>query len=301
MSPRSRSPPPDSMILCGVPATRSVLDQGPATGTPHNYSRHIMCTAPLPETRISQGQRRVRQILRVLPHPQSEILQAAPRRSGRRRRLPQMRVPQATAGRLPLRAVPRRPRHRARAEAPGRQGRGGHRRVRRPARQGAPREQPRHRLVAVERTEEAGSLRGLLVAAAGPGAAGGTRVGALAVRHRLGGTKPASRQPRRVGSGRRALASRTLPEALSGSERPVKGDGYRRRSRPFTSRLRAATLAGGMATATPPAPFCAMTRRFRAALLTQPPSLPVRRAQQAPPQQSAQRCGGNLYVPGVNR
>ena len=82
-----------------------------------------------------------------------------PRRPGRRRWLPQMRVSPAAAGRLPLPAVPRRPRRRARAEAPGRHRRGRHRRVRGQARQGAPREQPRHGRFDLERPPAARTFR----------------------------------------------------------------------------------------------------------------------------------------------
>ena len=55
----------------------------------------------------------------------------------------------------------------------------------------------------------------------------------------------------RVGSGRRASASQKLPEALSRAERPVKGDGYRRRSKPLTGRHAPPTLQSVMATAAP--------------------------------------------------
>ena len=90
----------------------------------------------------------------------------------RRRRLPALRVPQARRGRLPLRAVPRGSEHRARTETPGCHRRRNDRRVRCPARQGAPREQPRSGHLALERQVEARTLRRLLVAAAGSGAAG---------------------------------------------------------------------------------------------------------------------------------
>ena len=83
-----------------------------------------------------------------------------------RRRLPQVRVPKEGARRLPLRTLPRGPRHRARTEAPGRPRRGGDRRVRRQARDGAPREQSRPGDLAVERQAEEGTERRILVAVA---------------------------------------------------------------------------------------------------------------------------------------
>ena len=58
-------------------------------------------------------------------------------------------------------------------------------RIRGQARDGAPREQSGLRRVALERETEAGTQRRLLVAAPGPGAAGGARVDAPAFRVRL--------------------------------------------------------------------------------------------------------------------
>ena len=101
----------------------------------------------------------------------------------RGRRLPSLLVSRKARGRLPLRAVPRRPGDRARAEAPGHHRRGGHRRVRRPTRPGPQGEQPLLRDLALEREAEAGTDCRLLVAAAGLGAARGARVGQVNQRH----------------------------------------------------------------------------------------------------------------------
>ena len=83
----------------------------------------------------------------------------------RRRRLPALCVPQETGRRLPLRALPRGSRHRARTEAPGRHRRGRHRRVRRPAATRPQGEQSRLRRIALERKAGASTLGGILVPA----------------------------------------------------------------------------------------------------------------------------------------
>ena len=73
--------------------------------------KHKRCRNKVATKRDGTGAR-----LPALPRQTRTILQAPPGRSGGRRRLPQVRVPQASGGRLPLRAVPRGARYRARAE-----------------------------------------------------------------------------------------------------------------------------------------------------------------------------------------
>ncbi len=149
-----------------------------------------------------------------------------------------MRISQTAARRLPLRAVPGRSRHRACAEATGRHRRGGDRRVRGQARDGASREQSRPGPLAVERPAEAAGDCCILVAAAGPGAARRARVGAPAIRQwlEIPPLLASHSQSRRAISGSRASAFQTRCRAPYGAERPVKGDGYRRRSKPLTGR-----------------------------------------------------------------
>ena len=179
-----------------------------------------MCATSLSAAMRGQGQRGVGCKLPAVPGSPGRQLPKKTRRENRRRRMQAMRVPQATAGRLPLPAVPRRSRHRARAEAAGRPRRGGHRRVRGQARQGAPREQSRHGRVDLEYPPAARILRSLLGAAARPNAEAGPRMGALSV----GYGSPFQAlliPPLRRGAQCRGCASRSLPPPASEASGPL--------------------------------------------------------------------------------
>ena len=151
-----------------------------ASTTPHNDSRHIMQAHPLQAARLDQARRHARWKLPPVSRSTRRIVPSPQGRAGGGRRLPQVRVPQASRRRLPLQPVPRRARRRARAEAPGRHRRGGHRRVRGAARQGARREQSGPRDLALERQAQAARDGSLLVAAAGSRAARRTGLAVVA-------------------------------------------------------------------------------------------------------------------------
>ena len=141
----------------GLRPARRPIGAGPAP----------LCAAPVQTPRRDQEERGVRQVLRRMPGPASRQLPQTPETFRRTRRLSTMRISPAAAGRLPLCPVPRGPRHRARAEAPGRHRRGGHRRVRGQAGQGARAVEPRLRRQSLERPRAAGTVLGLLGAAPG--------------------------------------------------------------------------------------------------------------------------------------
>ena len=61
-----------------------------------------MLAAEMQKASLAQSQRGVREVVRTVQDPKGEVLQASPCRTGRRRRLPQVRVPQAGGGRLPF-------------------------------------------------------------------------------------------------------------------------------------------------------------------------------------------------------
>ena len=205
-----------------------------------------MRAAEMQKTSLAQGQRGVREVVRTVQDPKGQILQASPGRAGRRRRLPALRVPQASGRRFPMPAVPRGARHRARAEAPGRHRRRGHRRVRRPAGPSPQGFQSRPRNLALEREAETGTDCRLLVAAAGPGAEVDSGMEALHQRQRLARESPLIDPGIRgrgasapVGASRPSRRSQRPPRARRGLSR---ADGYRRRSAPFTGRDTPPTL-----------------------------------------------------------
>ena len=51
-----------------------------------------MCAAEMQKTSFAQGQRGVREVVRTVPDPTGEVLQAPQGRAGGPRRLPQVRV-----------------------------------------------------------------------------------------------------------------------------------------------------------------------------------------------------------------
>ena len=187
--------------------------------------------------------------------------------------------------RLPLRTVPRGPRHRARAEAPGRPRRGRHRRVRRQARQGARALQPRLRNQPMERQAEARAKRRVLVAAARSRAEVRAVVAALAGRHGVAREPPLTVPP----GGRGASAPVGAPRPPRRSQKPLparsgpsRATGTVGRSRPFTACDASPTLAGGMVSA----PLVLVDCRRHAAMFrashSRTPSLPARRAPHHP-------------------
>ncbi len=169
--------------------------------------RNPLSAAEMQRNRRDQAGRDAGQELPALSGSKSGVMSSAPQGSDRRRRVPTLRLSEAAQGRLPLPAVPRPPGHRTRPEAPGRPRRGGHRRVRGPAGTRPQGEQSRSRDLPLERPAEAPSDCGILVAATGPGTAGGTRVGALAVGFRLAVQAPlaAATKARRLRSARLGL------------------------------------------------------------------------------------------------
>ena len=266
--------------LCGASAAGSVAYQIPAVVTPHNHSHHISLPA--------------------VSRPAGRLM---PQKAGgacRGRRVQAVRVPGAARGRLPLPAVPRRPQRRARPEAAGRHRRRSHRRVRGQARDRAPRKQPRHGHIAVERPAEASGDCGILVAAAGSGTEGGTRVGALAVGFGLEIQAPlaAATEARRLRSARLRLSDAPGSRLRRGAARQG-----RRVPSAQQALLRAASAPprwrAGWRSRPLQRQFCAMTRRFRAALLPRPPSLPRAASTTDPPQRGAPRCGRDQHVPRV--
>ena len=170
---------------------------------------HKRCHRPVAIKR----QRRVGESLPALPRPPRPVLSSPESVLRRPGRLPALRLPQAGGRRLPLRAVPRGPRRRARAETTGCTRRGGDRRVRR--RSPRPRTGP-----------------AIWAAVCRPGTRGRSRLRPPPTGRRFPIRSP---RPSRSGAGRRATAACTAGTDPSSAVEARRLRSSRRRP-PFLSR-----------------------------------------------------------------